>query len=110
MRGQLFQQGGALVVVEHFRAADQGLGLGGDGRGHRRVGMPQVGRALPADAVDIFFAVRVPQAGALPAHNRHLALGVHAGFMRIFNSLDRFCNRHFAPRKTLPRSTVGEQD
>ena len=80
--GQIAQallQLSAAVVVEHLRAGDQRGSLGGDGRGDRRVGVPEVGRALPADAVDVLAAVRIPQARALPAHDGDRAFGVQAG-------------------------------
>ena len=72
------------VVVEHLRAGDQGLAWSAIACGHGRVGVPEVGRALPAHAVDVFVAVGVPQAGALPAHDGDRALGVYTGGILVF--------------------------
>ena len=54
-----------------------------------RVGVAEVGRALPADAVDVFAPVRVPQVGALPAHDGDGAFGVQAGGVLVFE-VDNF--------------------
>ena len=55
-------------------------GLGGDGLSHRRVGMAQVGGALPADAVDVFLAVASHRCAPSPRHDGDSGpLGVQAG-------------------------------
>ena len=77
--GQRGQQLRAPVVVEDLRTGDEPGGLLGDRRDDGRMGVPEVGRALPSHAVDVLVAVRIPQASALPAHDGQGALRVDTG-------------------------------
>ena len=59
-------------VGEEVGDVEQGLGLGGDGLGHRGMGVAERRDGQAAEEVEVATALVVPQLGAPAAHEHHL--------------------------------------
>ena len=69
---------GAFVVVEYLWAGDEHTRLSRDGLNHARMAVPDNGRTVSADAVDIHAAVS-SHTGAFTAHDGDIALFAQLG-------------------------------